>query len=150
MVFWIFKEKEKWETIKVITIDDLYPKDNLWINGWQKYFPSLNYKALQSLSLQAQENHNAAELYFDTLLKEFSTKDWWYFPTSPEANAYNNMNEIAKIKHFINHINPIEWYLSNDKKIILNMLTTSMNKIETQHTIEIQNSIKNNIVEAVQ
>ena len=149
-LFWLWKSKETQENIKIITIDDLYPKDTLWKDGWQKYFPTLNYDALRNLSLQAPVNRDAAILYFDTLLKEFGTKDGRYFPTSPEATAYNEMSESTKIKHLVNHITPqIESYLSEDKKTVLNMLKILLTDIETKNTKEVVDTTQNNIASSI-
>jgi len=148
-LFWLWKSKETQESIKVITIDDLYPKDTLWKNGWQKYFPTLSYDTLKQLSAQSQIDREAAILYFDTLLKESTKDNGRYFPTSPDANSYNAMSESVKIKHFIDKISQTETYLPPDKKRMLDMVKTLSRELETKNTEKVVTTTQNKIIDSI-
>ncbi len=104
---------------------------------------------MRNLSLQAPVNHDAATLYFDTLLKESTKDNGRYFPTSPEATTYNEMSESAKIKHFIDNISQTETYLPPDKTRMLDMLKTLSRELETKNTEKVVTTTQHSLTQSI-
>jgi hypothetical protein len=109
----------------------------------------LNHDTLIQLSAQSNTDREAAILYFDTLLKESTKDNGRYFPTSPDANSYNAISEVAKIKHFIDNISQTETYLPPDKTRMLDMLKTLSRELATKNTEKVVTTTQNKIIDSI-